>query len=110
MSYKMKKAVTMAGIFIVFLVGFTGFLKQTSASASAVETKLPNGYVSYVVRSGDSLWSIAQENIPVGREDVSDFIDELKHVNKLQSDYIYEGQLIAVPYYEKTEAFGAGQF
>ena len=109
MNYRMKKACALLGIFIIFLAGFTGFLKQTADTASAVEAQLPAGYVSYVVKSGDSLWSIAQENIPFEREDIGDFVEELKHINKLQSDYIYDGQLIAVPYYEKTTVVCAVQ-
>lgn len=108
MHYKLKKTVAMMAIFIIFAAGFMGFLEKTSVEASAAETGFPVGYVSYVVKSGDSLWSIAEDNLPEDGADISGFVKELKHINKLQSDYIYDGQLLAVPCYEKTAVVCAG--
>lgn len=108
MNYKLKKAAAMMGIFIIFSVGFMGFLERTSVNASAAETDFPVGYVSYVVKRGDSLWSIAEDNMPADGQDIGTFVKELKLINMLQSDYIYDGQLLAVPCYRETAVASAG--
>lgn len=102
MNYKMKKLCVMIIIFIIFSVGFMKFVEGTSFQSSAAERELPIGYTSYVVRTGDSLWSIAKSKMPKEEESVEDFIQEIKTVNHLKSDYIYGGQLIAVPCYDET--------
>lgn len=100
MYYKFKKAIFMMMIFIVFAAGFTRFIEKTSFDASAAEMNVPTGYRSYVIQSGDSLWSIAKDNLPEAEENITEFVKELKSINRLQSDYIYDGQLIAVPCYQ----------
>lgn len=104
MHYKKKKALIMALVLIMFSVVFTKFLAGTSASAGADHFSAYNKYYkSYVVRSGDSLWSIAEEHLSGGHITVADYIQDVMASNHLKSDYIYDGQLIILPYYE-TEA------
>lgn len=102
MNYKLRKAISMMVIFVVFVVGFASFIEKASFNVSAAETGFPTGYRSYVVQSGDSLWSIAKENLPEDEEDIGAFVKEIKNINKLQSDFIYDGQLLAVPCYGYT--------
>lgn len=102
MNYKIKKLCTMVFVFVIFVMGFTEFVEKTSFQSNAAEKEFPIGYTSYVVRAGDSLWSIAQSRRPKEKESVEDFILEIKEINHLESDYIYDGQLIAVPCYDET--------
>lgn len=65
-----------------------------SQYASYVERKLANAgqgveQEEYLVRSGDSLWSIAQKH--------GTSISELRAANDLRGSRIYAGQLLAVP-------------
>ena len=53
------------------------------------------------VESGDTLWSIASEN-KSDKESTTDYIKEVKSINKLKADDLYAGQMLVVPYYEET--------
>lgn len=53
------------------------------------------------VESGDTLWSIASEN-KSDKESTTEYIKEVKSINKLKSDDLYAGQMLVVPYYEET--------
>jgi uncharacterized protein YkwD/LysM repeat protein len=72
------------GVFIVSTAGARG----TEAVIVMVSTPLPNGEVFHVVQKGDALWSIA---LAYGTT-----IDELKRINRLPSDAIFEGQTLLV--------------
>ena len=50
----------------------------------------------YKVRSGDSLWGIADEHTPDHR-DVRNTVEAIKRVNGLDSSVIHPGQLLAIP-------------
>jgi len=50
----------------------------------------------YKVRSGDTLWDIADDHTPDGR-DVWVTIEEIKHLNDLDSSVIHPGQNLAIP-------------
>jgi nucleoid-associated protein YgaU len=52
--------------------------------------------VDYLVRSGDSLWTIAEEVAPDG-SDVRSLVSEIRHLNELDSSLIVPGQTLAVP-------------
>jgi LysM repeat protein len=52
--------------------------------------------VDYVVRSGDSLWTIAAEIADAG-DDVRGLISEIRHLNDLDSSLIIPGQELLVP-------------
>ena len=56
-------------------------------------------YTSIYVEPGDSLWSIAEEYITVDYQSICQYIDEVKEINHLNSDYLKSGMHLCVPYY-----------
>ena len=64
--------------------GLNGFGKQSNASNV--------GYFVYVVKKGDTLWSIAQRYLGIGYK-----YKEIKELNALKSDTIYAGQTLKIP-------------
>ena len=54
-------------------------------------------YESYVVESGDTLWSIADRYHESSFASREDYIREVMRVNQLTSSHIYEGDLLVIP-------------
>lgn len=52
--------------------------------------------ITVVVESGDTLWSIASENKPYGK-DLREFIYEISEINDIKDASITCGQTIVVP-------------
>jgi len=80
---------------------YGGFLLGTHASAKSEETQSLNKkyYTSIEIQKGDSLWSIAQVYMTDEYESIHDYINELKTINSLESDYINESGFLTVAYY-----------
>ena len=57
-------------------------------------------YKSIQIHSGDTLWNIAEEYMTEDYESVSEYITEVKKINKLSSDQIQDSQYLTVPYYD----------
>lgn len=53
-------------------------------------------FVHVYIESGDTLWAIAQKNLPV-KTDIRSFVNKIKLVNNLDSALIKEGDTILVP-------------
>lgn len=105
MSYKLKKTVIMSMIFIVFSLVFMQFLRGIDASADTViPPNTTKCFKSYVVQSGDSLWSIAGNHMDYAYTTINDYIQDIIVSNNLSSDgYIYEGELLILPYYSDQD-------
>ena len=58
----------------------------------------PEVFRTVYVDEGDTLWSVARQTLPRGR-DIRDYILEIQRVNGLESAYIYQGQTLEVPLY-----------
>ncbi len=80
---------------VTFMLVFVFPVHKVEATAG--ERRGAEDYVSYVVRSGDTLWDIADENLNDRYATHADYISEVMRVNGLHSDYIYEGELIVIP-------------
>ena len=98
-----KEKVGVKGLLVaVFIIGFLVFLLfQTSNIANAAT---PNSvrhkyYTSVEIESGSSLWEIAEEYMTEEYDSVEDYIKEVKQINHLTEDLIYEGAYLCVPYY-----------
>ena len=83
-------------ILIIIVGAIIGF---TTNTYSKVETKYKEEYVY----SGDTLWSIAQNELENNKyfegKDIRYFIEELKKVNNLSNSNLTEGDKIRIPNY-----------
>lgn len=57
-------------------------------------------YKSIELKTGDTLWSIAEEYMPDNGESVQDYIDTLKEINGLVNDEIYSESYLTVVCYD----------
>ena len=89
-------------IFVIFVLAGTAFLRFTAATASA-EGNRPEPrykyYTSVQIEPGDSLWSIAETYRTAEYTDIPAYIEEVKEINHLSSDYLQAGRKLCVPYF-----------
>lgn len=57
-------------------------------------------YKSIVIQTDDTLWDIARQYKTDAYESTQEYIDELKQINSLDSDIIYENQRLLVAYFK----------
>ena len=88
------KGLTRVVVLLGVVISATVFFMSPSASASNEAGKVEFTYVN--VQSGDTLWSIAQENVPAG-SDARDYMYELATLKNLQTADLVPGQRIALP-------------
>lgn len=81
------------GLFIIF--GSAGKKQQAEAATSNLKY-----YKCITISDGDTFWSIAEENYSEEYESYEDYIDEVKFINNLTNDTIYNGATLVVPYYQ----------
>ena len=56
-------------------------------------------YKSVIIEKGDTLWSIALQNIESDADDVHAYIKEVKKMNGLRDDTITAGMYLIIPCY-----------
>ncbi len=82
--------------FIIFVMVISMVIYLTgmivSAGAASNETAQPQ-YIT--VAKGDTLWKIASSNCTSG--DIRAYVYDIKAINNLKGDTIYEGQTILLP-------------
>lgn len=75
--------------------------KLTNTSVVYAEEHLSDlQYKIIEIAYGDTLWSIAKENMTPGFHDINEYIDEIKECNQLTTDDINYGGYLMIPYYE----------
>ena len=88
---------------MLLFAGIVFFSGMTPSGMSVVEANQQLGELQYriiEIQKGDSLWSIAKENMNPGFNDIFDYIREVKRCNQLDSDKITAGNYLMIPYYE----------
>ncbi len=89
-------------LIVVFIIVFFVFLLfQTSniTNAGTQNSVRHKYYTSIEIKSGSSLWEIAEEYMTEEYTSVEEYIREVKQINHLTGDLIYEGAYLCVPYY-----------
>lgn len=72
------------------------FLPSKNNQASAANKY----YKSIPIQKGDTLWSIATENMDANYyKNTSEYVKEIKTINALVSDRVTAGNYIIIPYY-----------
>ena len=84
---KRKTAQTIAGLITMAILIFS-ILSTCKANA-------PLTRIEYTVRSGDTLWNIAQEYAPKGA-DIREYIYNLKKTNGLKNSEICPGMVLEI--------------
>ena len=78
-------------------------LSVFSLSAKAKSTQGADDYkyyTSHMIMPGESLWSIAQENIDyVHYESVQNYIEEINFINGMTNSELHIGDYILIPYF-----------
>ena len=92
----MAMAVTIFTL-IVVLVCMKFTAKNTVAENTSRFTK--KYYRSYMIESGDTLWTIADRECGTMWKSNWDYIDEVMRINGLHSDRIHAGNYLTLPYY-----------
>lgn len=99
-----RKVVIMAVVFVlILLAGFgplSGIMQSGSSVVEANHQLSDMKYRVIQIEEGDSLWSIAKENMDPGFSDINEYIREVRRCNQLDSDTITAGNYLMVPYYE----------
>ena len=93
--YKLTIALIGAALFVTIILFGTN-RNENKADASMYNVKY---FKCITVDEDDTLWSIAEENISEEYSSIYDYIAEVKSINNLNSDKIYYGASLVVPYY-----------
>ena len=107
-SRRRKRSVHVKKLFVgmfslIMILGLSAFYGSglVSAHDNAKDYQVRcKYYKSIQIHSGDTLWNIAEEYMADDYESVSDYITEVKKINKLSSDQIQDSQYLTVPYYD----------
>lgn len=85
---------------ISFLCGITfGSILSNATTTDEKAKDTFKYYKSITVEHGDSLWSIAKENISAEYVSVDAYIDEVRFINSLSGTTIHAGNSLTIPYY-----------
>ena len=60
-------------------------------------------FTSIEVQAGTSLWDIAEEYMTEEYDSPQEYIQEVKNINHMNQDLIYEGSYLCVPYYSSEK-------
>lgn len=104
---QVRKNICMLVLSIMAVVLLSVFIISFSTQASDLEhhTKYKY-YKSIEISKGDTLWSIANENIDANYyKSVQEYVDEIKEMNSMKSDHIVAGSCLIIPYYSSDLAY-----
>lgn len=79
---------------LVWLISFI-FINSIKAEGSILQRK----YLEHYIIDGDTLWNIALEYMPK-KYDIRKMVYEIRELNKLETSYIFPGEIIKIPLME----------
>ena len=103
---QVRRNICMLVLSIMAVVLLSVFVISISTQASDLKhTAKYKYYKSIKVSKGDTLWSIAKENIDADHyKNVQEYVNEIKTMNSIKSDHIVSGSSLIIPYYSSGVA------
>lgn len=92
--------ILLTAILIIFIAFYFNYDKVSAD----INNNRNKQVVSIRIEKGDTLWKIAKDYITEEYGNINEYIDEIKLSNGLDTDNIYEGSYIIVPYYVDSES------
>ena len=87
----------------IFLIIAAFFLPQLLfirvLAKEEYKPKIYKYYTSIEIQEGDTLWSIACQYADEEFISITEYIEELRYMNQLSSDRIFEGHYLTISYY-----------
>ena len=98
---KRQKRQLLTAFFTFCMIVIISFAVCGFSSNAKMETEVEvcKYYKSVMIEKGDTLWSIASQNMNSGYNDISSYIEEVMRMNGLQDDRITEGMYLVIPYF-----------
>lgn len=88
-------------ILLVILVVFGAVLSSSINTQAAAEPSYKY-YTTIQVRTGDTLWDIADSYMTDNYKNIQAYIEEVCSINHISDDtFIRSGQYLTIPYYSK---------
>lgn len=82
---------------VFFIISIGSSIKTDAKESSSIQDQYKY-YTSIYIEEGDSLWTLAKQYAYEGIS-TTDYINELKKINSLDSDTIHSGCYLLVSYY-----------
>lgn len=95
----MKKFTLLLSLVLVLSLGIGFFGNSVHANDKDDHDKIMC-YRSIEIQKGDTLWSIAEDNLDVEYDTVTTYVDNLMKINNLVTDEIGSGNYLTIYYYE----------
>lgn len=99
----MPKIILFTPLIIGLLMGFFLGVKTTTYAQSVKLNDYGRQmvYTTYTVRSGDTIWGIAQDLAALNPEfnDIRQYVAAIEKANRMFGDDLKTGQIILIPYY-----------
>jgi cell division protein YceG involved in septum cleavage len=87
---------------LLIMMIILAFLMTSTVKTEAAMTHTSHKYYTSVkIEQGDTLWSIAQENMTSEYSGIQEYIDEVCTLNHISEDDIHSGAYITIPYYSE---------
>ena len=99
----MKKRLFLSIMVLVLGSGICGFSLLNSMAEVSDSPKMVLYYKSIEIKSGDTLWNIAEEYAPNTGLSTAEYVVQLKNINHLDKDTIHAGRNLMVMYPVFTE-------
>lgn len=87
-------------LFTVALILSIIFLLPERTAAAENDRNASYRIFSVEIESGDTLWTIAEEYYSEEFDSIQEYIREIKRMNNLSSDVLFEGAYLLIPCYQ----------
>lgn len=92
MTYKIKDKFRFSIFLLSTVLLIAGPMFITASASPNNESKI------VIVQEGETLWSIAEDNFDYKKEDIREYIYNIRTVNNLEDSSINIGQRLKLPY------------